>query len=227
VFACAGLLPDQLGRAQPFAVLDPLSTIDVPALRATANLRAYPDARGEVVAVVPAGRQPEVLGRTADGAWLLVALESLESGPGTQGWLPANRLDLSSARLDALEVMALPEAPAPRDQASTNGALPDLALGSVYLLRDGRIALDIRNDGDGALHDAKIPLLVTRASGETIGVLEVGPATLGARGVATVITPIVVSSTGTYTLELDRQESIVEVARTNNSVTRLLVVGGG
>ena len=57
--------------------------------------------------------------------------------------------------------------------------------------------------------------------------LEVGPATLAARGVATVVTPIVVTSTGTYTLELDRQESIVEVARTNNSVTRLLVVGGG
>ncbi len=132
------------------------------------------------------------------------------------------------ARLDALEVRAPPEAPPARARVfEAPQALPDLTVGAVYLLRDGRIALDIRNDGEGSLQDAKIPLLVTRASGETVGVLEVGPATLASRGVATVITPIVVTSTGTYTLELDRQESIVEAARTNNSVTRLLVVGGG
>lgn len=195
------------------------ASIEAPTV-ATSNVRAQPDARGAVVAVLPAGRQPQVLGRTADGAWLLVA-----ANDGTQGWLPADRLDLPVAKRDQLEVVTATEAPVGRTDGPV--ALPDLALGAVYLLKDGRIALEIRNEGGGPLNDTRIPLLVTRASGETVGVLEVGPATLAARGVATVVTPIVVTATGTYTLELDRQESIVEAARTNNSVTRLFVVGGG
>jgi Bacterial SH3 domain len=201
------------------ATLDPLSSIDAPALTTT-NVRSHPDPRGEVVAVLAAGRRPEVLGRSADGGWLLVATTG-----ETRGWLPADRLDLPAWKRDALTVVAAPESPPVRVDAPA--ALPDITLGAVYLLKDGRIALDIRNDGDGALNDAKIPLLVTRASGETVGVLEIGPATLTARGVATVVTPIVVTATGTYTLELDRQESLTEVTRSNNSVTRLLVVGGG
>lgn len=229
VFASAGLLPAQLGQGSSgLAAIDPLSTIEFPMTRATTNVRAYPDPRGEVVAVLSAGRRPEVLGRTADGAWLLVAFDPVEGEPGdASGWLPADRLDLPPARLETLEVLAPPEPPSRAAASEAPQSLPDLTLGSVYLLKDGRIALDIRNDGEGSLQDAKIPLLVTRASGETVGVLEVGPTTLAARGVATVITPIVVTSTGTYTLELDRQESIVEAARSNNSVTRLLVVGGG
>jgi Bacterial SH3 domain len=219
----AGRLSDpDFGAGLRLATIDPLAGIDASVL-ATANVRSHPDPRGEVVAVLPAGRRPEVLGRTADGAWLRVALD--RANPDAGGWLPADRLDLPAWKHDALEVLATPEAPPARLQAPA--ALPDLTLGAVYLLRDGRIALDIRNDGDGPLTDVRIPLLVTRASGETVGVLEVGPATLAARGVATVVTPIVVTATGTYTLELDRQESIVEVGRANNSVTRLLVVGGG
>jgi hypothetical protein len=142
-----------------------------------------------------------------------------------RGWLPAT-VRAAACGPDALVALPAPDAPAgPTESVST--ALPDLTVGSVFLMRDGRLALDIRNDGDGPLTDAKIPLLVTRASGETVGVLEVGPTTLGPRGTATVVTPIVVSATGTYTLQLDRQESIIEAARTNNSATRLLVAGGG
>jgi len=226
VFASPVALPESLGGAQSGpAVIDPLSTIETTETRAIANVRARPDPRGEVVAVLPARASPEVLGRTADGAWLMVAVPG-SAADAVRGWLPADRLDLPPDRRDALEVLALPES-APAAEASAPTALPDLTLGAVFLMKDGRIALDIRNEGEGSLLDKKIPLLVTRASGETVGVLEVGPATLAARGVATVVTPIVVTSTGTYTLELDRQESIPEAARTNNSVTRLLVVGGG
>jgi hypothetical protein len=205
----------------PPAAIDATSGLGA-ATFATTNVRDLPDPQGAVVAVLPAGRHPELLGRTADGTWLAIAFGTTAE---EHGWLPANRLDLPASQREALRVM-VPPATSP-SRASAAAALPDLTLGAVYLMRDGRIALDIRNDGEGTLRDTKIPLLVTRASGETVGVLEIGPATLGPRGIATIVTPIVVTSTGTYTLELDRQESITETVRTNNSVTRLLVVGGG
>jgi hypothetical protein len=175
-----------------------------------------------VVAVLPAGREPRVVGRLADGAWLLVVLGAPE---GEQGWLPADRLPLAPAQLEALAAVPAPQAPAAAE--APPGALPDLAVASMFLMRDGHIALEIRNDGEGPLTDARIPVLITRASGETVGVLEVGPTTLPPRGTATVVTPVVVTSTGTYTLQLDRQESLVESVRTNNSTTKLLVAGGG
>jgi hypothetical protein len=226
VSAAAPLLGGGLRFAQisPAFELEP-STVLGAATRVTANVRAQPDSRGEVVAVLPAGRRPELLGRSEDGAWIAIAFGG--EAPA-RGWVPADRLDLAAHARDALPVMAATAVSPLRDSGSeASGALPDLAFGAVFLTRDGRIALDIRNNGEGTIENVKIPLLVTRASGETIGVLEVGPATLGPHGVATVVTPIVVTSTGTYTLELDRQESIVDAVRSNNSVTRLLVAGGG
>ncbi len=194
----------------------------VPGLTATSNVRLLPETTAPVVAVLPGGGRPEVLGRLADSTWLLVAFGP---GEGDRGWLPADRLSLPPARLDATVALERPESPAVSAAPAPTG-LPDLTVGAVFLMRDGHLALDIRNDGDGALTDARIPVLITRASGETVGVLEVGPTTLAPRGTATVVTPIVVSSTGTYTLQLDRQESILEAARTNNSATKLLVAGG-
>ncbi len=185
--------------------------------------RLRPEAAAPVVAVLPGGRRPDVLGRLADGSWLLVTFGPAEVD---RGWLPADRLTLTPERLDALVALERPDSP-PAPEAPTATGLPDLTVGAVFLMRDGHLALDIRNDGDGALTDARIPVLITRASGETVGVLEVGPTTLAPRGTATVVTPIVVTSTGTYTLQLDRQESILESAHTNNSATKLLVAGGG
>lgn len=193
------------------------------AVLTTSNVRARPESSAAVTAVLPAGRTPEVLGRLADGSWLLV-----QTGPASsdQGWLPADRLPLSSGQFEALEVTQPAEAPTSAGQAPPVG-LPDLVVSSVFLMRDGHIALEIRNDGDGPLTEAKIPVLVTRASGETVGVLEVGPTTLPPRGTATVVTPVIVFNTGTYTLQLDRQESINEARRDNNGATKLLVAGGG
>lgn len=201
----------------------PAASSSEPTLATTVNVRALPDATAPVVAVLAAGRAPRVTGRLADGSWLLVAFGPTE---GERGWLPADRMALEPRSLEALMTLEPPAPPQATEVAAPSG-LPDLVVGAVFLMRDGHIALDIRNDGDGALTDARIPVLITRASGETVGVLEVGPTTLAPQGTATVVTPVVVTSTGTYTLQLDRQESIIESARTNNSATKLLVAGGG
>lgn len=210
-----------LRASEPIEV-SPSIERSTPAVGATSNVRARPDASAPVVAVLPSGRQPEVVGRLAEGDWLLVVFGLGES---ERGWLPADRLGLPRDAIVALPTVAAPEA-APAPEAPAPSGLPDLVIGSVFLMRDGHIALEIRNDGTGPLTDAKIPVLVTRASGETVGVLEVGPATLAPRGTATVVTPVVVTGTGTYTLQLDRQESIAEASRDNNSATKLLVGGG-
>ncbi|MCC6238166.1 MAG: SH3 domain-containing protein [Dehalococcoidia bacterium] len=193
-----------------------------PAVATTSNVRARPEAGAPVVAVLPGGHTLEVVGRLPDSSWLLV-----QTGPteADRGWLPADRLALSETQRNELAVAAPAEAAPGRE--STPAGLPDLVIASVFLMRDGHIALEIRNDGDGPLTEAKVPVLVTRASGETVGVLEVGPTTLPPRGTATVVTPVIVLNTGTYTLQLDRQESINEVRRDNNGATRLLVAGGG
>lgn len=194
-----------------------------PVVVTTSNVRALPEAGAAVVAVLPGGRTAEVVGRLADGSWLLV-----QTGPSEaeRGWLPADRLPLSDAERDAVAVAVPAEGVSLTGQAAPAG-LPDLVIASVFLMRDGHIALEIRNDGDGPLTEARVPVLVTRASGETVGVLEVGPTTLPPRGTATVVTPVIVLNTGTYTLQLDRQESINEVRRDNNGATKLLVAGGG
>lgn len=194
-----------------------------PAVLTTSNVRARPEVGAAVVAILPAGRTPEVVGRLADGSWLLV-----QAGPtdAERGWLPADRLPLTEAQREAVAVAQPAEASAPTGQSAPAG-LPDLVIASVFLMKDGHVALEIRNDGEGPLTEARVPVLVTRASGETVGVLEVGPTTLPPRGTATVVTPVIVLSTGTYTLQLDRQESINEARRDNNGATRLLVAGGG
>lgn len=199
------------------------ATPRTPAITSTSNVRARPEAAAPVVAILAVGRTPEVVGRLADSSWLLV-----QTGPSEadRGWLPANRLPLGPARLEAVAVVHPADTPVASAPGAAGG-LPDLVVASVFLMRDGHIALEIRNDGDGPLTDARIPVLVTRASGETVGVLEVGPTTLPPRGTATVVTPVIVTTTGTYTLQLDRQESIAESARDNNGATRLLVAGGG
>lgn len=205
----------------PAAVSEPQSRL--PAVVTTSNVRARPEAGAAIVAILPAGRTPAVLGRLADSSWLLV-----QAGPteAEQGWLPADRLPLSEAQRESVTVAQPAEASAPAAQPAPAG-LPDLVIASVFLMKDGHIALEIRNDGEGPLTEARVPVLVTRASGETVGVLEVGPTTLPPRGTATVVTPVIVLNTGTYTLQLDRQESINEARRDNNGATRLLVAGGG
>lgn len=191
---------------------------------ATSNVRLRPDPGAEVIAIVPGSHEVELLARTPSSEWVRVAYPA---GSTVQGWVPASRLEFDPAALAALPEAAEATASSSRAPGSSaSGALPDLVVDDVFLLQDGRMSVDIRNVGEGALVDAAIPLHVTRASGEIVGVLEVGPTTLIGGASATVVTPIVVRSTGTYLLHLDRADTIPEARESNNTFSALLVVGG-
>ncbi len=194
---------------------------------ATSNVRAEPQASAEIVAIVPGGSPAEAIGRTADGQWVRVAYPA---GSTIRGWLPASRIEIDRETLSRLPADPLLTS-APAASAATPvpaaDALPDLTISDVFLLQDGRLTIDIRNIGTGSLAGVEVPLTVTKLSGELLGVLRIGPTTLGPGGSATVVTPIVVSETGSYRLELDRPDEIRESQEFHNSYSALLVVGGG
>ena len=210
-------------EVQPLA--DGPDTVNV---YATSNVRAGPEATAAIVAIIPGGGSAEAIGRTADGQWVRVAYPA---GSTIRGWLPASRIAIDREALDRLPADApLPSASAAGSAAAAvpaADALPDLTISEVFLLQDGRLAIHIRNVGAGGLADAEVPLTVTKMSGELLGVLRIGPTTLGPGGSATVVTPIVLSETGSYRLELDRPDEIRESREFNNSYSALLVVGGG
>jgi hypothetical protein len=189
----------------------------------TSNVRARPDPGAEVVAVLPEGRRTALLGQTMDGAWLRV---SYPVDDGVQGWLPASRVALPPevvAQLPQLDAGP----PPPATPTPVGERMPDLVIAGASLLQDGRLSVEIANRGNAPLLNASIPLHVSRASGEILGVLEVGPTSLAPGGSATVVTPVVVVQTGTIQLYVDRAGEIDESNRGNNFHSILLVAGGG
>lgn len=200
-------------------------------VRSTANVRAEPDRRSRVVAILPGGREVEALGRTADGAWLRIAHPP---GSSVRGWVRAESLALERATVDALPVLATsvvtpptPEAPGTAETGPAAELLPDLMIADVFLFADGRLALAIRNVGAGSLIEREVPIYIASASGDILGVLRTDPTTLGPGGSATVVTSVIVTSTGNYRIEIDRPDEIRESEELNNSLSTLLVVGGG
>lgn len=141
------------------AVLPVEAGPDTVEVYATSNVRAAPEATAEIVAIVPGGRPAEAIGRTADGQWVRVAYPA---GSTIRGWLPASRVVIDREALDRLPADApLPSAPAVTAEtaAPTADALPDLTISDVFLLQDGRLAIDIRNVGGGGLINTEVPTI--------------------------------------------------------------------
>lgn len=194
---------------------------------ATTNLRVEPDRFAEVVAILPGEDEARTLGRTSDGAWVRLAYPPDSS---TRGWAPAAALRIDAAALERLAVLVTVAAPAPvaaDDGAPAAEQLPDLLIADAFLLQDGRLAVGIRNVGEAPLVETLVPLIVSRAAGEILGVLRIGPTTLAPGASATVVTPVVVTDTGRYLLQLDHSDEIRESGEFNNSYTTLLIAGGG
>ncbi len=193
----------------------------------TANVRAEPNRFAEVVAILPGDRAARALGRTSDSAWVRIAYPPDAS---TGGWVRADALQLLASAVDELRVLVtLSPAPTPTGGAAVAGGeeLPDLIIVDAFLLRDGRLAVGIRNVGDAPLIEAFVPLNVSKSAGDILGVLRIGPTTLAPGASATVVTPVVVKETGSYLLELDRSDEIRESQEFNNTRTALLIAGGG
>ena len=90
-----------------------------------------------------------------------------------------------------------------------------------------RLTIALRNIGDASIVETFVPLNVSKASGEILGVLRIGPTTLAPGASATVLTPVVISETGNYILELDRFDEVRESDEFNNTFTTLLIASRG
>ncbi|MDP6605451.1 MAG: hypothetical protein QF664_04225 [Dehalococcoidia bacterium] len=193
----------------------------------TANIRADPDRFADVIAVLPDGRDARLLGRSSDGSWIKIAYPPSSA---VEGWVPAEVLLTEGAALDTLPVLVVLATPTPSpagDGGPAGESLPDLTIAGAFLLQDGRVAIGLRNIGDAPVVEVFVPLNVSKASGDILGVLRIGPTTLAPGERATVVTPVVVSETGSYVFELDRPDEIRESQEFNNAFTTLLIAGGG
>lgn len=194
---------------------------------ATTNVYAKPDRASELVAVLPSGQPAAVEARADDSVWLRVVYPP---GSEQRGWAPAAALAIERGETASLPaVAARPQgraAGAPAAASATGGALPDLTVSEVFVLDDGRLAVGIRNAGSATLLETTVPVRVTKAEGDILGVLQVGPTTLlpGAR--ATVVTPVVVSEPGNYRIVLDAGNDIAESRESNNALAALLIPKG-
>lgn len=224
----AVLTLDTPSEASPDAAADDVAAAgdaDGPqpvAVSATANAYDRPARSAEVVLVVPAGQRVGVHGRTDDGAWVLV---SSPAGGAARGWLRATAFDLDAAALAALldHLSPVPLAEQQTTAEDADAGLPDLAIADAFLLQSGELAVSLRNAGRAALPETVISLHVARAEGEIIGVLRIGPTALAAGASATVVSPVRITEPGTYRLEIDPTDEVLEESETNNTRSALLI----
>ena len=196
-------------------------------LATTSNLYARPARASDLVAIIPAGHQARVTGRTEDAAWLRVVYPPQSS---LEGWVPranfvaAGLPDLASVPALAAEVAASGSG---ASAASEADALPDLTVASADVQPNGNLSVRITNDGRAAFA-GRVGLQVAGADGEILGVLEIDltdrPLATGRS--ASVNTGVEVRSTGLFVIEVDRGNRVKESSEVNN-IRRVLLVGAG
>lgn len=197
-------------------------------LAVTSNVYVRPARPAELVAVIPAGREARVTGRTEDGAWLRVVYPSQS---GIEGWVP--RANFVTDGLPSLASLpSLAQAPAAGSASGPAGsvegdALPDLSVASAEVQPNGNLAVRITNEGR-APFAGRVGLQVSSADGEILGVLEVNLTSqpLAPGRFASVNTGIEVRRTGLFVIEIDHVNSVKESGEFNN-VRRVLLVGAG
>lgn len=185
----------------------------------TANLYASPSREAEVVAVLPAGQPARPLGRNDAGAWVQVAYPAASTA---RGWVRASALAIDSTTVAALPVTNDAATNVP-PATGTAPALPDLTIGDAFLLQENRLAVAIRNVGDGPVTDARFTVQIGKIEGDLVGIVEVGPTTIGPGGSVTVVTPVTITTAGSYRIAVDVPSTIGERLATNNTRIVLLV----
>lgn len=120
------------------------------------DLLAAPDPAAEPVARAPRGAALSLLGRSPDGAWLLV---ELNDAPGRPGWLPAATVR-NAGPIDQLVRVPPPAASAPPGAAPAAGPsatpppagadLPDVVVQAAGS-RQNRLVIVVANVGTGDL----------------------------------------------------------------------------
>ncbi len=193
----------------------------------TSNLYGTPSRSGELVGIVPEGREVRITGRSDDSSWIRVIYPVTST---LEGWLPATNLVEAS----------LPDLAAVPDVASVGGAdgegdggtlvdepgLPDLTVSSADVGATGILTVRITNVGRGAF-SGSVALRVTTAAGEIVGALDIGPLeSLGPGRSASVNTGVTVTQTGLFVIEVDPPNQVEESSEFNNS-RRVVLVGTG
>lgn len=207
--------------------LAPAAVSSAATLATTSNMYARPARASELVAVIPAGREARVTGRTEDATWLRVVYPMQSS---LEGWVPrANFVATGLPDLASMPAVA-PEAvsSAAGASAGTGGdTLPDLAIASADVQANGNLAVRITNDGR-APFSGRVGLQVSGADGEILGVLDVDltERSLAPGRFASVNTGVEVRRTGLFVIEVDRANAVKESGEFNN-VRRVLLVGPG
>ncbi|TAJ21775.1 MAG: hypothetical protein EPO65_00725, partial [Dehalococcoidia bacterium] len=193
----------------------------------TSNLYARPARASELVAVIPAGREARVTGRTEDASWLRVVYPPQSS---IEGWLPRANF-VADAVPDVASVPALPAeviASSAGSVSATEGdSLPDLTVASADVQPNGNLSVRITNEGR-APFAGRVGLQVAGADGEILGVLDVDltDRPLAPNRSASVNTGIEVRRTGLFIIEVDRGNRVKESSEINN-IRRVLLVGAG
>lgn len=197
---------------------------------ATTNMYASPARSSELVAILPGTQVAEAEAQTPEGDWLLVIFPP---GSSQRGWIPSTIVEPEEGSLTSLSIeqadtvrVAAPPPGATVGAADVPAAQVDLSIGEVFVLGDGRIALSLRNEGTALLVAQLVPLRITAAEGDILGVLRIGPATIAAGAVATAVTPVVVESAGSFRLIVDSGNEIAELDEFNNSRDVLLFPPG-
>lgn len=185
----------------------------------TANVYATPTRDAEVIAILPAGQSARPLARNDASSWVSIAYPPSST---EHGWVRASALAITATAVTALPVSTDAATMTARD-TNTPAALPDLTIGDAFLLQENRLAIAIRNVGSGPVTDARFSVQIGKLEGDLVSVVEVGPTTIGAGGSATVVTPVTITTPGSYRITIDVPSSIGERLATNNTQVVLLV----
>ncbi len=129
------------------------------------EVRSGPGSDHEVITRLAVTDAIHVLGRSADGRWLVVAAEDR---PTQTGWIPADAV--TGLGGTALPVIAPPGATAPPSEATLTPDLPDLVVSGVFA-RDNVLWVEVLNQG---VADATGEVRVTVDGGDEV-VLGVRP----------------------------------------------------
>jgi len=202
----------------------PLEGVTVsPAL--TTNMRAAPDRRAELIAIIPGERIALVTGQTPDRAWLRVIYPI---GSRLEGWVPAANVVPRSGDPATVAVIdvAAPDDASPASTTDTpptgGGTAPDLQVTNAFVAPNGTLTIRVANAGRGEF-DAPTSLRVTSAAGEVIGVVDIERTRLLPGRSATVNTQITIRRTGEYVLEVDWLDDVKESNEFDNTFRALLV----
>ncbi|MSQ30109.1 MAG: SH3 domain-containing protein [Dehalococcoidia bacterium] len=227
VIAVILLADRRQGAPPPGDNTSPTAVAWIGRLATTSNLYARPARASELVAVIPAGHEARVTGRTDDVTWLRVVYPQQSN---LEGWVP--RANFVAEGLPDLATMPALAPEAVSSSAGASGSadadtLPDLSVASADVQSNGNLAVRITNDGR-APFAGRVGLQISGADGEIHGVLDVDltERPLAPGRFASVNTGIAVRRTGLFVIEIDRANTVKESGEFNN-VRRVLLVGTG